>query len=100
MRSSPGATPSKPRASTWKPSTTRGWRRPRRPNDARVRPSRLLHRLHAENCPRIGGGGDDIAKHFDDLDRLFHQRGIARRELAFLEIDVVFESDAGMATEQ
>jgi hypothetical protein len=65
-----------------------------------VRRNRLMRRLEAKHRARIGRGGDDIAQNLDDLDRLLHQRGIARRELALVEIDVVFEAHAGMAAEQ
>ena len=55
---------------------------------------RLRGRFEPEQLPRIGWRGDDVPKNFDDLSRLLDQRGIARRELALLQIDVVLETDA------
>src|SRR5262249_17968350 len=60
----------------------------------------LMRRLQPEDFARIGGCGDHIAEDLDDLRRLLHQRRVAWRELALLQIDVVFQADPGMAAEQ
>src|SRR4051812_8774259 len=43
---------------------------------------------------------DLIAQDLDNMCRLLHQRGVARCELALLEIKIVLEPDAHMPAEQ
>src|SRR5437763_11782231 len=86
--------PSKRRASISRRSTRRP--SPRRLSDAK----RLMRRFEAENCARIFRSGDDVTEQFNDFGRLLDQRGVARGELAFLEIDIVFEADPWMTAKQ
>src|SRR5260370_5688342 len=59
-----------------------------------------MRRFEPENCARVGGTSYDVAEKLDDFYRLLDQRGVARGELAFLEIKVVFEPDPWMAAKQ
>src|SRR5436190_21518946 len=56
--------------------------------------------LHAKDVARLGWRGHGVAQDFDDVRGLLHQRGVARRELALLQIQVVLEPDAYVAAEQ
>src|SRR5947207_10231852 len=86
--------PSKRRASISRRSTRRP--SPRRLSDAK----RLMRRFEPENRARIFRSGDDVTEQFNDFGRLLDQRGVARGELAFLEINIVFEADPWMAAKQ
>jgi hypothetical protein len=57
-------------------------------------------RRQSENLPRVVRRCDVVAQHLDDPCRFLDQRRIARRHLAFLQIDVVLEPDARVAAEQ
>src|SRR5262249_40431489 len=72
-------------------TATGHWCRPARP--PRVY-DLVTCRAQAENVSRLCWRGNAVAQDFDDGRGLLDQRGVARRKLALLEIQVVFEPDA------
>src|SRR5712692_1790887 len=64
------------------------------------RTANVSMRRDAEDLPRVRGRRDVIAQDLDDAARLLDEGGVARRELALAEIDVVLEPDPYMAAEQ
>src|SRR5262245_17071123 len=56
--------------------------------------------LQPEELARLGGRSDDVAELLDDMRGLLDQRGVARRELALGEIEIVLEPDPHVAAQQ
>src|SRR5215510_8195777 len=56
--------------------------------------------LQPQNLPRLGRRRDVVAQDLDDVRRLLDECGIAGRELALREIEVVLKPDAHVPAKQ
>src|SRR5262245_32910622 len=78
---------------------TKGIHWPRRHRSRPVERT-LVRCFQSEDGARVGRGRDEVAEDLDDPDGPLHERGVARRELTLLEIDVVLKPHTWVAAEQ